>query len=180
MTHLFTWIYLINSITEMPSRLCRQMQVKKKNPSVAFILWIFPFQVHQPFILSWCFFFFHLQKIVKVFDHLMNASFRLMWNSSSKTVLLSHFLFLVILGNSLKPKDDPRASNDQFAIRLTLQLQRDRKSQGSNSDWMVCVCVHIIMCVWLCQCVTWGNEFRAMCSADYHVNHWLSCDRAYD
>lgn len=70
----------------------------------------------------------------------MNVSFRAF--STYEIVLSSCFLSPVIA-----ERDDPGVSNDQLPIRLTIQLQGDRKSQGSNCDRMVCACVHIIMCV---------------------------------
>lgn len=67
-------------------------------------------------------------------------------------VLLSCFLSLENV--ETWNKDDLGVSNDQYAIRLAIQWQGDRKSQGSNSARMVFVCVHVCISLYVYVCVS--------------------------
>lgn len=64
-------------------------------------------------------------------------------------------------------------SDDQLAIRLTVRLQRDGTSRGSNGRVCACHYVYGCVCVWCVREVAGVgvNGFRAVCLADSHVKH---------
>lgn len=75
-----------------------------------------------------------LHKIENLLDHMSIFSF------------LRHPVSGDDCGKSPETETNPGLHNDPLIIRATIQSQGDRKSQGSNSDRIVCVraCAHSI------------------------------------